>query len=94
MKNIKILAIVIAVLAILAIIILAYFGNSHKKSNQNKPPVVDYFACGDYCPGPPEQYTIKVYQGVEDEKQCLALGGKPGSFTGWTTRKYCQYLTK
>ena len=55
-----------------------------------KPLVVDYFACGDYCPGPREKYLIKVYQGITDSAECLKLGGTPGEFTGWGVSHYCE----
>jgi len=54
-----------------------------------KPPIVDHFACSDYCPGPQEKYMVKIYQGVEDEGECRKLGGKPSSYTGWGTTKIC-----
>lgn len=54
-----------------------------------KPPIVDHFACSDYCPGPKEQYMVKVYQGITDETECAKLGGQPSSYTGWGTTKIC-----
>lgn len=54
-----------------------------------RPPIVDHFACSDYCPGPMEDYMVKVYQGVEDEEECRKLGGKPLSYTGWGTTRIC-----
>jgi len=54
-----------------------------------KPPIVDHFACGDYCPGPREKYMVKIYQGVEDEEECRKLGGRPSSYTGWGTTNIC-----
>ncbi len=54
-----------------------------------KPPVVEHFACSDYCPGPRESYVKMVYQGVEDEAECLKLGGEPYSYTGWMVYKIC-----
>jgi hypothetical protein len=55
----------------------------------DKPPIVDHFACSDYCPGPAEKYMVKVYQGVEDEEECRKLGGRPSSYVGWGTFKIC-----
>ncbi len=54
-----------------------------------RPPVVDFFACGDNCPGPAEKYTVKVYKGVTDSKECEKIGGKPSSFVGWGTTYFC-----
>jgi hypothetical protein len=54
-----------------------------------KPPIVEHFACGDYCPGPREQYLKKVYDGVKDEAACKALGGTPYSYIGWGETKVC-----
>jgi hypothetical protein len=55
----------------------------------DEPPIVDHFACSDYCPGPKEQYIVKVYQGVEDEEECRQLGGRPSTYVGWGTFKIC-----
>ena len=54
-----------------------------------KPPIVDMFACGDYCPGPQEKYMVKIYEGIQDDVECLKIGGYPASFTGWGVTKYC-----
>ena len=54
-----------------------------------RPPIVDHFACSDYCPGPPEDYMVKIYQGVEDEEECRKLGGRPSQYTGWGTTRIC-----
>ena len=54
-----------------------------------KPKVVEHFACSDYCPGPREKYMVRIYEGVEDEAECLKLGGKPTSYTGWRVYKIC-----
>ncbi|MFA7314904.1 MAG: hypothetical protein WC025_03185 [Candidatus Magasanikbacteria bacterium] len=54
-----------------------------------KPPIVDHFACGDYCPGPREQYMVKVYQGITDETECRKLGGTPYSYRGWVEVHIC-----
>jgi hypothetical protein len=54
-----------------------------------KPPIVEVFACSDYCPGPQEKYLEKVYEGVEDAQECIALGGRPSTFTGWGTFHIC-----
>jgi hypothetical protein len=58
-------------------------------SDIEKPPIVDHFACSDYCPGPREKYMVKIYQGVEDKEECRKLGGRPSSYTGWGTFRIC-----
>ncbi len=58
--------------------------------NGNKPPIVEVFACSDYCPGPREKYLVKVYQGVSDENQCKSLGGIPYTYTGWMEYHVCK----
>ncbi len=54
-----------------------------------KPLIVDHFACSDFCPGPREQYMVKVYDGVTDPEACRALGGMPQTYTGWGTFRIC-----
>lgn len=54
-----------------------------------KPKIIEVFACGDYCPGPREKYMKKIYEGVEDEETCLALGGKPYTYVGWGSTFIC-----
>jgi len=54
-----------------------------------KPPIVNHFACSDYCPGSREKYMVKIYQGVKDEKECRRLGGRPSSYAGWGITKIC-----
>lgn len=56
---------------------------------KEKPLIVDFFACGDYCPGPREKYIVKVYKDITDPEKCKTLGGTPSSFTGWTTVNFC-----
>ena len=55
----------------------------------DKPPIVEVFACSDYCPGPKEKYLKNVYEGVDDETTCLELGGKPYTYIGWGTYFIC-----
>lgn len=78
-----------AVIAVSTYLFLSKTPKSSESSDIEKPPVVDHFACSDYCPGPQEKYMVKVYQGVEDEEECRRLGGKPFSYTGWGTFKIC-----
>jgi hypothetical protein len=62
----------------------------NKEDDSSKPPVVDYFACGDYCPGPKENYMVKVYSGVTNPEECKKIGGIPSSFTGWGITHFCR----
>lgn len=78
-------------LAIVIVAIGGYFILNQKGLNtSNKPPIVDYFACGDYCPGPQEKYMVKVYQGITDPIECKNLGGTPSTFTGWGVTHFCK----
>lgn len=56
---------------------------------KEKPPIVDHFACSDYCPGPRNSYIVKVYKGVKDPDECRSLGGRPATYTGWGTFRIC-----
>ena len=56
---------------------------------EDKPPIVEVFACSDYCPGPKEKYLKNVYEGVDDETTCRELGGKPYVYLGWGTYFIC-----
>jgi len=58
-------------------------------SASSRPPIVEVFACGDYCPGPREQYLVKAYQGVKDRETCLRLGGRPYEYVGWGKHFVC-----
>jgi len=89
MKKIIILTITVAIITALAFIFLSKVSKSPELSNIDKPPIVDHFACSDYCPGPREQYMVKIYQGIEDEEECSKLGGRSSSYTGWGTFKIC-----
>ena len=57
---------------------------------QDRPHIVDHFACSDNCPGPDEDYTVKVYEKVENSVECLVLGGKPSAYIGWGTTHICK----
>jgi hypothetical protein len=54
------------------------------------PRIVEVFACGDYCPGPEEQYIKRVYEGVTDEEECRKLRGKLYTIAGWGKRTICE----
>ena len=56
---------------------------------QQKPPIIEVFACSDYCPGPEEKYTKQVYEGVSDKETCLKLGGTPYMYIGWGNYFVC-----
>ena len=53
------------------------------------PPIVEVFACGDYCPGPESKYIKRVYEGVSDIATCRDIGGKPYSYIGWGQHFLC-----
>jgi hypothetical protein len=55
----------------------------------DKPPIVEVFACSDYCPGPREKYLRNVYEGILDAESCKAIGGKPYSYIGWGNYFVC-----
>ncbi|MDX2411091.1 MAG: hypothetical protein QNK34_03965 [Woeseiaceae bacterium] len=54
------------------------------------PAIVEVFACGDYCPGPEEKYTKRVYDGIADEEECRKLGGRPYFYIGWGQHTVCE----
>lgn len=55
----------------------------------DKPPIVEVFACSDYCPGPREKHLRNVYEGVTDPESCEAIGGKPYVYIGWVSHFVC-----
>ena len=59
------------------------------EDNQDKPEIVEVFACSDYCTGPEEKYMKQVYDGVADEGECLKLGGRPYTYIGWGKYTVC-----
>ena len=88
MKKIIFLTIGLIITATLAFIFL-YKNQNTKIIEIQKPPIVDHFACGDYCPGPQEQYMVKIYEGITDEAECLKIGGTPYSYRGWIEVNIC-----
>lgn len=54
-----------------------------------KPPIVDHYACSDYCPGGMDKNIVKIYKGISNEEECRKLGGSPTSYTGWGTTHIC-----
>lgn len=67
---------------------LIVFNNSQQKEQTH--PIIEHFACSDYCPGPAKDYTIMIYEGIRDEKTCLEIGGEPYTYTGWGTTFVCK----
>jgi len=61
----------------------------NQNSEREKPPIVDHFACSDYCPGPKEQYMVKIYQGITNDEECRKLGGRPATYVGWGIFHIC-----
>ena len=89
MKKLIVLTIVVMTIAILTFIFLLKVPKSSVMTDIEKPPIVNHFACSDYCPGSREKYMVKIYQGVKDEKECRRLGGRPSSYAGWGITKIC-----
>jgi len=88
----KIILLTLIIIIIVALVITFWLRNQEQNPEQvtiEKPPIVDHFACSDYCPGAREQYIVKIYEGIEDDEECLKLGGRPSSYTGWGTFKIC-----
>jgi len=54
-----------------------------------KPNIVEVSACRDLCTGPESEYMIRVYEDVNDVETCRKFGGKPHTFTGWSTEFVC-----
>ncbi len=74
----------------LAVAVLCAFGMSGCAMREPElPPIVEVFACGDYCPGPRQRYIVRVYQGVTDEALCETLGGRAMSYIGWGKHMVC-----
>ena len=59
------------------------------ENGQDKPEIVEVFACSDYCPGPEEKYIKRVYDGVTDKGECLKLSGRPYTYIGWGNYTVC-----
>lgn len=78
----------IAVL-LLAVMLASSVSGCAGHDGADRPPIVEVFACSDYCPGPEEKYLKNVYEGVDDEATCLELGGKPHIYLGWGTYFIC-----
>ncbi|MBU1457453.1 hypothetical protein KJ845_01995 [Patescibacteria group bacterium] len=89
MKKLIVLTITATIIVVLAFVFLSKVPKSSEVTDIEKPPIVDNFACSDYCPGPREKYMVKIYQGVEDDEECRKLGGRPSSYTGWGTFRIC-----
>ena len=64
-------------------------GCAQEKERTDRPPVIEVFACSDYCPGPEEKYLRNVYEGVNDAETCEAIGGKPHVYIGWGSFFVC-----
>ena len=68
---------------------VALHSGEAKTTSEEKPPIVDHFACSDYCPGPKEKYMVKIYKGIENPQECRAIGGKPHTYYGWGEFRIC-----
>ncbi len=58
-------------------------------SSQEKPQIVDHFACSGYCPMPDKDYWVKIYEGIKDKDECLKLGGRTATYYGWGEFHIC-----
>lgn len=58
-------------------------------SNQNKPEIVDFYACSDNCPLEESTYWVKIYKGVVDSQECQRLNGDFRIMYGWQETPFC-----
>lgn len=77
-------------IVVVACLSLSGCSNKHVDDNSELPEIIEVFACGDYCPGPRENYIKRAYAGVTDEAECRALGGSPYTYVGWGERTICE----
>ena len=86
--------IILGIILVVVLVLGYFFGPTIVKKISavisGKPPIVELFACSDYCPGPAERYTVSVYEGVTTQAECDKIGGKFSSYTGWTTHYICE----
>ncbi|HCU53122.1 MAG TPA: hypothetical protein DIC36_02170 [Gammaproteobacteria bacterium] len=83
-----------SILAILTVLLLNSAGCIAAPAKQDvlsdlRPEIIEVFACGDYCPGPREQYLVKAYKGVNTREECLRIGGQPHEYVGWGKHFVC-----
>lgn len=83
------LIVIFTVLVVASVFVSLKMSDKSTSKIVNRPPIVEHFACSDYCPGPREKYVVKIYEGVTDEGQCLKLGVEFRSYTGWSTKYIC-----
>lgn len=89
-KRKKIIVILVTIVLTVGFVILGVLLRKKMRCQGiEKPPVVDHFACSDYCPSPREKYMVKIYQGVEDEEECRRICGKPFTYYGWGEYHIC-----
>jgi len=98
LKNIKRRKYIIIIIILFGFVTLTILGaifipinerDNQSNETENKPRIVDHFACSDNCPGPEEQYWVKIYEGVEDREECEKLGGTPLTYYGWSEYHIC-----
>lgn len=77
------------IVLILSSAIAACAGDQFEE-NPEVPEIVEIFACGDYCPGPEEEYLKRIYDGVTDEEECRKLGGRLYMWIDWQQRTVCE----
>jgi len=78
-----------SIIVCLAAVLTASCAGAPEEVSDDKPAVVDVFACSDYCSGPAEQYRKRVYAGVSDAGECQELGGQPYTYVGWAEHTVC-----
>ncbi len=72
---------------LLCLLLIAWLASCAEQDE--KPEIVWFFACSDYCPKPAQSYMIRVYKDVTDREECRRLGGVHGFVMGWGTQYYC-----
>lgn len=85
----RILAVLVFVVLVGVAIVIFAFSYQRNQNASQKPPVIDYFACGDNCPGPREQYMKRVYQNIHTAEECTKLGGTLYTYVAWTEVTLC-----
>ena len=83
------LASVVSIIALIVFFLLTQESIA-PRTIAEKPPIVDHFACADYCPGASGKYMVKIYEGITDPNECRALGGIPQTYSGWGETNICK----
>ena len=80
---------IVEVLLIVIVLAVIGFGGWYVwyQSGGNTYKIVDHYACSDFCEG---DYSIKIYEGVTDEKECERIGGDIYWYYGWGEFTVCK----